>query len=126
MTHVLDMTGARCVAGLKFGLCDAMDIASQTEEALPNRVAIYRHSDEALPSFVLHLSGGAFYKYIWNGGICRHVMAAEASVYLHGEDILAEDWKVVVVKVPAMDINVKPVRDVLRDVFYLDVIDEGS
>ena len=126
MTYVLDMTGAQCVVDLKFSLCDAMDIARQAEEALPDRVAIYRHSDEASPSFVLHLSGGDFYKFIWKEGLHRHVMSTGISVYLYREDILAEDWKVVVVRKPVMDINVKPARDELRNVFYLDVIDEGS
>ena len=126
MTHVLDMTGAQYVVDLKLSLCDAMDIARQAEEALPNRVAIYRHSDVALPSFVLHLSVGAFYKYIWDGDLHRHVMSECASVHLRGEDILTEDWKVVVVKRPAMDISVKPVRDELREMFYLEIIKEES
>ena len=122
MTYVLDMTGAQCVVDLKLNLGDAIDIARQAEEALPNRVAIYRHSDEALPSFVLHLSGGDFYKFIWKEGLHRHVMSECASVYLCREDILAEDWKVVVVRTPVMDINVKPTRDELRDVFYLEFV----
>ena len=124
MTFVLDLTNALYVVDWKLNLESAMDIAYQSEMSMRNRVAIYRYDDGAIPPFVLHLSDGAFYKFIWTAGLNRHVMSASAQVYLRREDLLAEDWKVVVVKRPEMDRRVVPVKDMMKYRFDEQVMGE--
>ena len=122
MTFVLDLTNALHVVDWKLSLESAMNIAYQAGMSMQDRVAMYRYDDGAMPYFALHLSGGAFYKYIWTEGLNRHVMSESAAVYLSREDLLAEDWKVVVVKRPEMDRRVVPVKDMMKYRFYQQIM----
>ena len=124
MTFMLDLISSHYIVDWKLNLESAMDIAYQSEMSMRNRVAMYRYDDGAIPPFVLHLSDGAFYKFIWTAVLNRHVMSESATVYLRREDLLAEDWKVVVAKMPEMDARVTPVRDMMKYRFYQQIMGE--
>ena len=124
MTFVLDLTNALYVVDWKLDLESAMNIAYQSGQSMQERVAMYRYDDGAMPPFVLHLSGGAFFKFIWTEGLNKHVMSESAAVYLRREDLIAEDWKVVVVKRPEMDRRVVPVKDMMKYRFWKQIMGE--
>lgn len=124
MTFVLDLTNALYVVDWKLDLESAVNVAYQAGMSMQERVVMYRYDDGAMPPFVLHLSGEAFFKFIWTEGLNRHVMSASAMVYLRREDLLAEDWKVVVVKRPEMDRRVVPVKDMMKYRFHQQIMGE--